>query len=194
VNRRRFLVGLAALDGAAGLAGSIGRPRTSSSSAPPSTAAALPATTMTATTTTTTTATRVTRTSAKPRPTAAHRPMPGAEPFPAANYPPATTVTLSGVQTTQYRPHTSDRIHDLTGASWLQSPTLAAIRWPFDINDAGSSTPDGHNTVVLGGTILGNLDKNLFRGDNTTITTVVLRTWSTPSTATASVTASGSTT
>jgi hypothetical protein len=124
VNRRRFLTGLAAtLVGAAGLAGATRRPKATPSPPPPTTVAALPATTTTATTTTATTTTTLATETSAPPPAAPVRPRPGAEPFPDVDYPPATTVTLRGVQTTQYGPNgVSDRIFDLTGAVWRTSP------------------------------------------------------------------------
>jgi hypothetical protein len=164
VKRRRFLTGLAAtVVGAAGLAGATGRPKAKPSSPPPTTVAALPATTTTSTTTTTV----ATTTSAPPPAAAPVRPRPGAEPFPDRAYPPATTVTLRGVQTTQYGPNgMSDRILDLTGAVWRTSPIDSAVKWPIVINDGGSNTPNGHNTVLKGARIKGNLDLNRYRGDN----------------------------
>jgi hypothetical protein len=156
VNRRRFLAGLAAtLAGAAGPVGCSRRPE--AKSPPPTTAAALPATTTTAV---------ASRTSA-PRPAATNRPMPGAEPFPASSYPPPATVNLTGTQTTQYRPNgVSDRIFNLTGAVWTTSPTVSAVKWPIVIDDGGSNTPNGHNTVLKGAQIRGNMDLNRYRGQN----------------------------
>jgi hypothetical protein len=164
VNRRRFLTGLAAtLAGGAGLAGATGRPRATPSPPPPTTAAR--PTTTGSTTTTTRATTRATTTSARPRPAA--RPMPGPEPFPDVRYPPATTVTLRGIQATQYDPDgVSDRVFDLTGAVWRTSPTDPAVKWPIVIGDGGSDTPNAHNTILKGARIDGNLDLDQDRGDN----------------------------
>jgi hypothetical protein len=91
--------------------------------------------------------------------------MPGPEPYPASNYPPATTATLTGAQTAQYRPNgVSNRIFDLRGAVWSNAPV--DLRYPIVIDDAGSNSPDGHNTVLKGATINGNLDRTRYRGDN----------------------------
>ena len=168
MNRRRFLTGLAAATavGAAGVAGATGRLRAKPSPPPPTTSAALPATTTSTTTASTTTTTVATTTSA-PRRAAPVRPRPGAEPFPDRAWPPATTVSLRGAQTAQFGPNgVSDRVFDLTGAVWRTSPTDSAVKWPIVINDGGSNTPNGHNTVLKGARIKGNLDRSRYRGDN----------------------------
>jgi hypothetical protein len=159
VNRRRFLARLAVtLAGAAGLAVSPWRPKPKPSLPLPTTSTALPATTATTTTTTV-----VSRTSAPPPSAATDRPMPGAEPFPAANYPPRTTDTLLGTQTTQYRPHVSDRILDLTGAVWDNAPS-GGLLYPIVVDDAGAGTPDGTRTILKNARVNGTLDLSGIRG------------------------------
>lgn len=91
------------------------------------------------------------------------RPLPAAEPFPGSNYPPATTVTLSGTQTTQYRPNAlSNRIFNLTNAVWNNAPTT--LEYPIVIDDAGGGTPNGTNTILRGAKINGTLDLGANRG------------------------------
>jgi hypothetical protein len=172
VNRRRFLVELTAtLAGAVAVAGSTGRLKARPVPPVPATAAAQPATTTTTirptttSSTTSTTSTRVAHRTPAPQPAALKRPMPGPEPFPASNYPPRTTVTLTGAQTAQYRPNgVSNRIFDLRGAVWHNTPVH--LPYPIVVDDAGSNTPDGHNTILKGATINGNLDRTRYRGDN----------------------------
>jgi hypothetical protein len=174
VSRRRFLGVLAAtLTAAAGLAGSSGRLRAKSGH-PPTSGVALPApdisvTTSSSTSTTTTTTTRAPKKSTTTRAAqaAGNRPRPGPEPFPRSGYPTASTVALRGVQTRQYRPDgVSNRTFDLTGAVWNSSPLSSAVMYPIAIDDGGSNTPNGHNTILKGARINGNLNLGRFRGDN----------------------------
>jgi hypothetical protein len=158
VNRRRFLAGLAfTLAGAAGLAGATSRRKPKPSLPPPTIPTALPTTTAIKATTNV-----VSRTSAPPPQAATDRPIPGAEPFPAANYPPGITDTLTGIQTTQYRPHISDRILDLTGAIWNNAPN--GLLYPIVVDDAGAGTPDGTRTILKNARVNGTLDLNGIRG------------------------------
>lgn len=162
MDRRGFLASAGAVF--AGLVGLLrpGRPPNPHKPHKTTTTGAATTTTQPATTTTGTTLPTTTSTTIGTGPA---RPIPGAEPFPASNYPPGTTVTLSGAQTSQYRPNAlSDRILDLTGATWATAPT--SLTYPIIIDDGGANVPNGHNTVLKGARINGNLDLDQYRGDN----------------------------
>ncbi|HJU02319.1 MAG TPA: hypothetical protein VJ966_14080 [Actinomycetes bacterium] len=87
------------------------------------------------------------------------RPIPGPEPFPATSWPPAATSSLTGVQTTQYRPDSqSNRKFDLkayqdaTHAKWSNAP--GTLQYPMVINQSGG-LGNGTNTWHFGGEIAG---------------------------------------
>lgn len=98
------------------------------------------------------------------------RPKPLTETFPPSNWPPGATTSLTGSQSSQFRPDSqSDRKYDLKNpatdsnrALWTTSPGSPGPQYPLVTNVVGSSG-NGTNTWLYGGEIQGNDDINTGR-------------------------------